>query len=647
MFFTRVLLVFILCFLLLSPFIKTLFNKIEKPIIIIAQDNSSSILMNKDSMFYSSTYKKNMAGLINKLSQQFNVRTFSFGELLKETFPFNYKEKITNISNVFDEIDSKFYNQNVGALILASDGLYNQGANPLYNSTTPPFTVYTIALGDTTIQRDIILKEVNCNKITFLKNRFPIEIFAIVNKANGKKTHLKIIEKNQVIFDKEYNINSDVFSISETVLLDAKNVGIQHYQVQLTTIDNEISTVNNHKNVYIEVLDGRQNILLLANAPHPDLKALKLCIESNENYKVTTTYYSDFDNNLKPYSLVIVHQIPENLMALNQLNKSDVSVLYITGTQTKEKSFNDLNLGVNISNSKGSFNDILATLNPQFSLFTLSENTIKTIKNFPPLIGSFGTFQLKTNGYSLLNQKIGNVETNNPLLLFTTLENKKNAILFGEGIWKWKMQEFLTNKNNDATNEIINKTIQFLAVKDDKNKFKIILEKTFWENEEIVINAELYNDSYELVNTPDVTISFADSSSGKYNFMFNKTSKAYTLNAKILPPGNYHYTASTKLGDKLYVKKGEFQILPLIIEANNTIADIQLLQNLAHKFGGTLFLPNKLDDLADAINNNKNIASIIYEEQEVKEWIHIKWIFLVLIILLSIEWYLRKRNGAY
>jgi len=647
MFFSRAVLVSILAFLLLSPFMKTVFNKTEKPIIIFAQDNSSSILMNKDSLFYKTTYQTKVDELINDLSSTFDVRKFSFGENLEDSKPIDFSEKITNLSSVFEQIESKFYNQNIGAVILASDGIYNQGNNPLYQTNLAPYTIYTVTLGDTIVQRDLILKEVNHNKITFLKNQFPVEIFALINKAEGQKTQLKITHNNSVVFSKEYSINSNTFTITETILVEAKNIGTQHYKIEFSTINNEISTTNNKKDIYVDVLDGRQNILILANAPHPDLKALKQSIESNENYKVTTKYLSDFDGIIAPYSLVIAHQIPQNNSFINQINNAPISTWYIIGNRTTEQDFNKLNLGIEVTNSKGNFNEILPKVNQQFPLFTLSETTYKTIQNFPPLLGLFGNYQLKTNTYQLLNQKIGAIETENPLLVFTQTNNKKNAILFGEGIWKWRMQEYLMNKNQDATNELINKTVQFLAIKDDKSKFRIIHNNTFLENEEITINAELYNDSYELVNDPEVKITLTNNENKKFNFVFNRTTKAYFLNAGILPPEVYEYTANVSLGEKNYKQSGKFQVLPLVLEANSSTADAQLLQNLAQKFGGKMVFPNQMEEIASLIEQNKNISSIIYEEHDIKEWIHLKWIFFLLLLLITLEWFFRKRNGAY
>ena len=644
---SRFLLVSILAFLLLSPFIKTLFNKIEKPVIVIAQDNSSSILLNKDSTFYQNKYLTDLENLKKSLEAVYEVKTYTFGEGLTEGGKVDYSEKITSLSNAFKEIENKFYNRNVGALILASDGIFNQGANPVFNSELE-FPVYTIALGDTAMQKDIILKEATYNKLTFLGNKFPIEIDVKSFQCEGSLTNLTITHKGGQLFSKQYTIPTNEFSVTEHVLLEAKEVGVQHYRIALTHIDGEVSSVNNVKDVYLEVLDGRQNVLVLANAPHPDVKALKLSIESNENYKVTNRLMSDFDGNTEAYSLVILHQLPRVISpSLKKLFEGNVSILYMWGNQTSVPLFNSFKTGLTISEYTDRFNEILPVVATNFPLFSLSEKTIRSFNDMPPVSGPFGEFKMHANGYVLLNQKIGSVETEAPLMVFFQNENKKEAVFAAEGIWKWRMQDFLKNKNHQSFDELINKTVQFLSVKEDKGKFRVFSENIFFENQEIRFDAELYNDSYELVNDPEITIDLLDENGAKYNFIFNRTTSAYVLNAGILPSGIYAYTAQVTFGNKDYTDKGRVQIKPLFLEANNTRANHQLLQNIAQKFGGEFFYPTNIEGLAKALKADEDITSIIYEEDDLKEFISLKWIFFLLLALLSLEWFLRKRNGAY
>ena len=61
--------------------------------------------------------------------------------------------------------------------------------------------------------------------------------------------------------------------------------------------------------------------------------------------------------------------------------------------------------------------------------------------------------------------------------------------------------------------------------------------------------------------------------------------------------------------------------------------------------GGQLFYKNQLDALEKAIDQNENIKPVIYKQNEVKELLNLKWIFFVILGLLSLEWFIRKWNG--
>ena len=91
----RFLAVSIIAFLLLSPFIKTIFNKTEKPIIIFAQDNSNSLLIHQDSAFYANNYLKKLNALKEKLEKDYEVKSFTFGEKVKEEGTIDFTEKGT------------------------------------------------------------------------------------------------------------------------------------------------------------------------------------------------------------------------------------------------------------------------------------------------------------------------------------------------------------------------------------------------------------------------------------------------------------------------------------------------------------------------------------------------------------------------
>ena len=638
----------ILSFLLLSPLLKTVNREVEKPIIIVAQDNSESLVAGKDSLFYNKEYKQNLQKLIDELNDKYEVRLYSFAEKIKELTvadSLTFNEKQTDISAMFNEIETRYSNRNIGAMILASDGLYNKGANPVYSSDKIKVPVYTIALGDTTIKKDVILVKIEHNRLAYLGNKFPMEIIVNAKQLNGKATTLSVTKGGALLFTQTINFNSDAFTTTIPVLLEAKETGLQRYTIKLSTLPEEVNAINNISTVFIDVLDTRQKVLILASAPHPDIAAIKESIEGNQNYEVESFTTDNFDKPLKKYNLLILHQVPNSTNSakkiIDEINLSGLPVWVFSGASTILKK------DLSILSSSQKTNECEAVLEENFPLFTISDELRKAIKYFPALVCPYGTYPAGKSSNVLFYQRIGIVDTKNPLLVFNTEGENKTAIFSGEGIWKWRLQDFASNGNHNLFDELISKTVQYLSVKVDRSYFKIISKNNFFENEAIELEAEVYNESYELINEPEINLTIINSENKKFLYTFSKTATAYRLNAGMMPGGEYKFEAKVKVGAKIYTQQGSFSVSPLQVELTNTIADHQLLYSLSDKHDGEMIYPDALKVIAEKLNSRTDIKSVSYSQKKLSDLINLKWIFFLLLALLSFEWFIRKRNGAY
>ncbi len=642
----------VIAFLLLSPLIKTVSRNVEKPIIIVAQDNSESILINKDSAFYKNQYNEQLKKFIDELASRYEVKTYSFGDKVKETSSFNFSDKVTDISSFFDELQTRYSNRNVGALVLATDGLYNKGQNPLYASGFASFPIYTMALGDTTIYKDLLISKINYNHTAFLGNKFPVEVIVTANKCKGSNSVLKVSRGNDELFSKELNFTSNTSTQNILLDIEAKQVGLQRYHVALTPISGEVTEANNVQDFFIDVIDQRQKILILSNSPNPDIAAIKESLEKNDNYEVESSIASDYTKSFSGYNLIILHQLPSTTdnasRIIAAINKSNVPVIFILGAQTDFNTFNSLKAGISIvANTKTSMNEALPVINNDFPLFTVGDDIKHLSDDLPPLYSPYGTYKTANSANILFYQKIGSVVTKQPLVIFNQQDREKSCVIAGEGIWRWKLFDFVQHQNHDIFNSFIGKCIQYLAAAEDNSLFRITGNNNFYENENVEFNAEVYNESYELINKPDVNFTIYNKENKKYTFIFSKTSNAYHLDAGIFPVGDYRYQANVKVGDKVYAKNGFFNVLALNIESLNTTADHKMLYSLAHKHDGKLFYPNQFDDLLKALTSREDIKSVSYTQKRLNDVVNLFWIFIVILILFSAEWFLRKWSGNY
>ncbi len=645
----------LISFLLLSPLIKSIETRTEKPTIVIAQDASESIGLSMTTE-QQDEYKNKIQALQSKLSERYHVKTYSFGNRVRDSLDFEFGDKVTNISDVMQTIYDDYSHQNLGAIVLASDGIYNEGSSPNYLTSKLAVPVFTIALGDTTIAKDLIIRQILHNDIAYLGDKMEVQVDIDAENLAGKMTQLStyIIEGKRLrkIQETSININQSNFFKTASVVLPLDKSGVQQFRFQLTSITGEVSKMNNTRDVYIEVLDARQKVLILAEAPHPDLAAIKRSLSTNKNYQITTRYVDDFKDPIGEYDLVVLHQLPSKkhqaTNILNALTKQKIPHLFVVGTHSHIPNFNRAQNLITIQGAGNKPNLVQGVFNNKFSLFTLEDKTKQALPDFNPMSAPFGSFTASPNAQNILYQRIGKIKTEYPLWSVGESDGTKIGVITAEGLWRWRLFDYMQHQNHDAFDELMTKTIQYLSVKEDKRRFRVNIAKNlFKENEPILFNAELYNENYELINEPDVNLSLFNEEGKEFPFSFTRQGNSYRINAGFFPAGQYRFKGKTVFTGKNFESKGKFSIQEIQLEKYATTANHNALRLISQDYGGQLIYPSNIDQLVSIINNKNSVKSILYQTVRNKPLINLRWILGIIILLLAIEWFFRKYFGGY
>ncbi len=649
--FTRFIGVAILSWLLLSPLIERLTRHVDEPILIVVQDNSQSITLTQDTLFNLEEYLNDRDAFMESMDADFDVLSYSFGEAFRGDEPIDFSDRITDMASVFSGIDAYYSNRNIGAVVLASDGVFNRGMHPVYISNNLPYPVYTIALGDTIPQRDVVLSRIRHNRITYLGNIFPVEVHIEAREAAGMNSRLSVSRDEQTLFSEVLTFTSDYHYETVMIELEADEVGLQRYRVELTAVEGEVNLENNLQEFYIDVIDSRQKVLILANSPHPDIGAIRMALEANDNYEVSSFLASDFDGTAVAYNLVILHQLPSSAWPMNDLfstiQTDDTPVLFVIGAATDLQLYNNLNTGFGIDPRGEDRVETLPSYNNSFALFALPEQTLGLIDVLPPVFSPFARYEAGAGSQIMLYQRIGQVTTEQPLIGFSQASNRKYGVVTGEGIWRWRLHTYLRDQNHMAFDDMLSRIVQYLSVQEDKSLFRIDAKQFLYEHENVQIEAELYNRSYELINDPEVRVNIINEAGVSFPYVMARTSNAYLLDAGTFPPGDYILRANTLVGGEQFSAETRFSVLPLNLEGLITFADHNLLFQIAENTGAMMVYPGQWELLRDHLLNRDDINPVMYSRKTFDEVINMKWFFLVILLLLTLEWFIRKRSGSY
>lgn len=650
LFVLRSLLGFGVVMLLFNPYMRQSVSVLEQPTVVLAHDNSASIVLSKDSSFFKKDYPLQLAAFRDALKDDFQVDEYLFGLEVRDFEQLDFNDQLTDFSSVLQHIERRYYKRNVGAVLLFSDGIYNRGFEPSLLTERFAFPIHTVVLGDTMSYPDLLVRDVHYNKRVSLGSTFPVRVVVGAVDCSGSKVLLTLSEGGRVLARQELEVSSSRFSKELDFMLEADSKGVRQIEIEIGGLENESQKLNNVKRIFVEVQDQKYKVLCIADAPHPDLGALKSVL--NDDCEMDFVFGQNGIPDLAEYQLLVLHQAPSSRTDVrglaDQLNRNKkIPVLFVVGKATDVDALGNLQQTIEIRRGvTNSILDVKGSYNTSFGTFSVSDKLREAVAKFPPLALPHLDINLKSIHDDLLLQEVLGVKSGLPLMTFVR-GDRKMAFLFGTNIWRWRLYNYYQEHNSLVFDELFSKTLKYLLMSSDDGS-AIYIKEEYYSNESVVMTAELRNPSNELVTEPDLSIQIVNKKTGEtYDYVFSKREHDYELNAGILPEGIYTYRASAEIGGKKVNMSGSFSVVSLGIEAQQLTADIDRMRALSTATNGHCYTVDQLPQLLEDLRNDVRITSVEHHETRFEDLIHSKWILFVLMGLAAIEWVLRKMFGSY
>jgi hypothetical protein len=637
LFVLRTLSLFLLILLLINPVIEKVVIENEKPIVSILVDNSKSISFFKE--------EKNTADFIRKirdnksLRDKFTVEEYKFGSKLTSLDALSFDEKNTNISEAIFEVNQLHNASKLATIVLLSDGNQTLGNN--YEFINSKQIVYPVVFGDTTKYKDLKISQLNVNKYSYIKNKFPVEVLLNYTGNETVNTQFSIFNNGKIVFKKKVRFSGTENSKTITANLTSKKEGVNYYTAAIRKLSNEKNIKNNSKNFSVEVIDEQTKIVILTSVLHPDIGAFKKAITSNKQRSVAVFLIDEFKGKLADYQLIILYQ-PDNQFGkvFHQIKQNGFNYFLISGTNTDWNFINQLQLGF----TKNNINEIenyTALYNASFLPFLQKDFSFN---QFPPLKDRFGEVRISKEHQNLLFQSINGVATQQPLLTTFEENNQKKAVLFGEGIWQWRATSYLSSNSFQDFDEFTGNLVQYLASTEKRARLEVTSENLYPANSAINIAAFYTDKNYKFDARAALEITITNTETKEFAIVpFSLVNNAYKVQIENLLSGNYTYKVVV-IGQRIH-KSGRFRITETQIEEQFTNADHHKLEKLANKTGGKRFYKNQVNELIKELLENKSFYTLqksIVKEQNLINW---QWILFFVIIFLSVEWFIRKYLG--
>lgn len=629
--------VFLLCFVLFSPLYKIHRQEIRKPVCFVAVDESASMRDALTPATLSAIHK-----LCTHLEDNFEVREIRFGDA-----------ESTNFENLFNTIKQQAQGNPDACVLLISDGNVNMGANPLHAYRSCALPLFCIGLGDTTLHADTYIGDIQYNPYAFKGNVFPVRIQVGKRLLAQGKARLRLSLQGEVLEESEMDFGtwkSDETEIEYEV--PATEAGVFRYQISLSAQEGERDLQNNTASFRIKVLENKRKILILGQTAHPDMGALTRSLATSGKYETDVRTLqearaSDFGpKQLRDYDLILLHGLPsarEDLHGFDEVLR-EKPVWYIVSASTDLGKLSRRETGLNIT-PRGGWSEAQAALSPDFSLFEIPKDEAEAYRRFPPLYTPFARYETASGGECVFYQDILQTPTRDPLFWVNTSTPYPVAVVTGHGLWRWRITDYQNHGNTRIFDRLTDRLVQILSTERPKENLVIQCPETLSSAENLLVRATLYNASFEKVDNANIRFVLRHEESGKnYDFLFAPDGDAYRLDAGTLPEGDYTYTASAQLGENSYRNTGRVTVEAGHLENPQLPANIALLRNLALSYQGEFFY-HDFTAPAQALSQRKDLKPRIREREVYVSPLETKWVLVLLLCLLGVEYLGRKVFG--
>ena len=661
-------------FVLLSPILQIVFKDNEKPAIAILFDNSASMKI-WDSYGERGDSLRFIANNLSKFNLQDSIsfRQFYFDLSIHPTRgdSLTFKNDGTNIEHAIKAVSDSLSGQNLQGIVLVSDGIYNQGANPVLESKNSNIPIYTVMIGDSTMPKDVMVKRVQTNQVTYVNKELPLDVVLWQNGYDGERAVVSLIQGNNQVASETITFSESGFEQKVQLQFTPRKVGDFNYTVRVNPPPGEITSKNNSKNVRIRVLKSKLRLLILNGAPNFDRHFLSYFGSQLKDFdfiflteKSTGNYFEgSFEKiALDSIDLIMLHGFPTATSSaahvksiFQEVEKRKLPIYWLLSRTTNMHSLNSISdlLPFQMNSRLSPLENVSVKLTTGGNLHPAmhlaeSETANKLLWTELPPLEIYGGINAKPGSQILLEsseiQRGSNTLQKELPVLYAYRHGEVKHLVFAAsnfGFWHFQLQEDLSR--DQMMLKFMDRSIRWLVNREDINQIQILpVQRAFNLGEAVTFSGEVYDDLYQPIQDARVNIRIGQGEKEISEEMNPVGGGFYQHSFGGLPEGEFDYVITAEKGGKeIGERRGKFTIEPFYLEFQQTAGNVELMRQLAIRSGGQFFRPTEF------IRNFPQTSfesRMQYSTAEHFLWDHLYWLFL-LIFLFGTEWFFRKRWG--
>ncbi len=682
----RSLALLLIVFALCEPLLRITRHSTSPPVVAVLVDNSLSMTLADDAGNREAQLRSLLSsGALQRLSGTSSVIFYSFSTSLRESSvdSLQLNGATTDIGLALRSLKKKSIPQ-LKAVVLLSDGNYNAGENPLDEAGKLGVPVFTVGIGDSLEQKDILLQKLITNSVAYVQSAVPLDATIKVTGFQNKKLAVSLLEDGKQISQQFITLQSSTMSSTNEYPVHfsftPETDGIKKYTVSVSTLEGEVTKKNNAKSVLVRVLKNKMRVAVIAGAPNADVSAIMQSLHSDPNVEATLFVQQTnglfknqplaqaFGQTLSSTDCITLIGFPTDVTAqsaiqylVNAISSKSLPLFFVAGRTLNMQKVRELEplLPFTVASDRIDEQLVFPSIPPVNQNHVLlqaegnstpqgSDSHVDWDK-LPPVFSSLTTFKAKSEAFVLSTAKVNNIVIDNPLLVARNVAQKKSFAVTGYGIWRWRLLAGASTETEKFFDSWISNVVRWLVTREEDKQLKVDPSKEiFSQGEAVDFLGQAYDANYQPMDNADIRVEITSSTSQqRYETILQPLDKGrYEGTIEALPEGDYSYSASSTIsGMEVGKTKGRFSVGEQSVEFADTRMNKSLLQQISAVSGGDYADPTQFDRLTNDITSRESMK---LEEQtitsEFELW-NLPSLLSVVVVLFGVEWFIRKRSG--
>ncbi len=658
--------------LLMGPVWHQQTTKTVPPVVALLLDTSQSMgLKHEQGPDLATTHRKLFARLL-ELSPGGTVQAFTFDRDLKplphtlDSLSFNGTR--TNIAGALEALRERTKNEPLRAVILVSDGRYNTGRNPVHIAEQYPVPIFTVVAGDTSAHRDVRIYQVVTNEIVYAGTRVPIQVHLAQQGYSSQPVHLRLrTTRGKLLTDTTLILQPPGQETSARLYVEPETPGLLSLELSVSRLPEEITYRNNRTTLVFRVLERKKRLLLVAGAPDPTLASMRQLLSQDRDVTLTvrtqkdaTSFYEGpLPDSLTAFDAIFLIGYPgakastQDIQRIRDAAEKGTPLAFFMSYTVAPRRLQLLTsvLPVSFQRARTSFAEVFATPTEwgrTHTLLRMSRVSPSIWVQLPPLHYNESGFVARPGAQTVLQIRMRETTLPDPLLAIWKEGTRRTLAFLGAGSWKWHNPPPDLAEARILWGQLVENAVRWLTAAETNKPVRVVpVSRTFDEQETIRFVGQVYDESLQPVSDATIKIEIRDAEGHVFPHIMHPLGNGqYELTTGPLPAGTYTYQAvASQQTRELGNDTGTFSVGRLSLEFRQPQADTLLLHQIALFSGGQRFYANAIDDIPRALAALPQFKpETRMVEARARLW-ESPYVLLLLVFLLTLEWFLRKRYG--